>query len=453
MATSTPATISTVTGLTRQQQQQSMGQLSSQHQQQDFRQEGTSMVNGKTSPDHISITEFNASKQVQFFDGLRTIRFSGQLSLKSPLVSVWTFYFYLGRILYATGGTHPVRRWMRNLTAYCPQLDIAQFKSMSDLASPAVAAMKVCWEYQALCSWVDQQKITREQASKVVWSIVSEVLFDVTQANEIIYLVESSNSVFTPLILFDAERLIADVQQKWQLWQQAKVVDRSPNQAPIIQQPERLQQQISAASYQTLATLLNGKRTLRDLAIKRQRDVAEVTRSLLPYIQAGFVKLVDVPDFPVPFAGLPTAATPISTVGASATAVEGLLVACVDDSPAVCRVMETILTQSGYRFVGVQDSLRAIATLLTRKPDLIFLDLVMPDTNGYEICSQLRKVSAFRDTPIVILTGNDGIVDRVRAKMVGASDFLGKPVNAETVLAVAHKHLKHLQQNSSLIVG
>jgi two-component system, chemotaxis family, response regulator PixG len=93
----------------------------------------------------------------------------------------------------------------------------------------------------------------------------------------------------------------------------------------------------------------------------------------------------------------------------------------------------------------VQDSMRAIATLLSRKPELIFLDLVMPNTNGYEICSQLRKVSAFRDTPIVILTGNDGIIDRVRAKVVGASDFLSKPVDAATVLEVTNRYLQQAQ--------
>jgi len=105
--------------------------------------------------------------------------------------------------------------------------------------------------------------------------------------------------------------------------------------------------------------------------------------------------------------------------------------------------LEKILTTAGYQFLAVQDSLRAIATLLTRKPDLIFLDLVMPNTNGYEICGQLRKVSSFRNTPIIILTGNDGIIDRVRAKMVGASDFLSKPINAKTVLEVARQHLHH----------
>ena len=79
--------------------------------------------------------------------------------------------------------------------------------------------------------------------------------------------------------------------------------------------------------------------------------------------------------------------------------------------------------------------------LLEQKPDLIFLDLVMPIANGYEICSQIRRISAFKDTPIIILTSNDGIVDRVRARMVGATDFLAKPIEREKVLRVAHRYL------------
>ena len=77
-------------------------------------------------------------------------------------------------------------------------------------------------------------------------------------------------------------------------------------------------------------------------------------------------------------------------------------------------------------------------------PDLVLLDLMMPNTNGYELCEKLRKLSAFRTTPILILTGNDGIVDRVRAKMVGSSDFLSKArVDTKTVLGAIRKHLRH----------
>jgi chemotaxis family two-component system response regulator PixG len=175
-----------------------------------------------------------------------------------------------------------------------------------------------------------------------------------------------------------------------------------------------------------------------------RRDVVEVTRSLLLYIQLGLVELVNIPDLPAPVN------TPVRKTPATVAMPTGPLVACVDDSPLVCQTMEALLVAAGYRFVGVEDALRAFSILLARKPDVIFLDLVMPNTNGYEICSKLRKVSFFRNTPIVILTGNDGIVDRVRAKLVGASDFLSKPVEAGTVLSVIRKHLEQGVQSAKV---
>ncbi|MBH8572090.1 response regulator [Nostocaceae cyanobacterium CENA369] len=117
------------------------------------------------------------------------------------------------------------------------------------------------------------------------------------------------------------------------------------------------------------------------------------------------------------------------------------LVACVDDSPTICRSLEEIMTHQGYRFVGIQDSLTAVLKLIKSKPDFIFLDLLMPKVNGYEICSQIRKTPSLKDVPVVILTGKDGIVDRMRAKLVGATDFMGKPVEAEKVLNMLHKYL------------
>ncbi|MDZ8053768.1 MAG: response regulator [Aulosira sp. ZfuCHP01] len=117
------------------------------------------------------------------------------------------------------------------------------------------------------------------------------------------------------------------------------------------------------------------------------------------------------------------------------------LVACVDDSPTICRSLEEILTHQNYRFVGIQDSLTAVLKLIKSKPDFIFLDLLMPKVNGYEICAQIRKTPSLKDVPVVILTGKDGIVDRMRTKLVGATDFLGKPVEAEKVLNMLHKYL------------
>ncbi|ELR98130.1 response regulator [Gloeocapsa sp. PCC 73106] len=383
-----------------------------------------------------SIKEFTAYKQTGFFDTLKQPRFSGQLELTSPNDRQWVFYLYLGRIVYATGGFHPVRRWRRNLSVYFPHMPSHLNALQSDIDGIPVEELRICWEYQLLCLWVEQQKVTLEQAAKMIRAIIVEVLFDITQAMQVTCKLSSEKSLSTRLVLIDAEQVIAEAQKLWQGWQAAKIADRFPDMAPIIAQPEQLQRKTSEQIYHTLSQLLDGQQTLRDLAVRMKRDVLTVTRSLLPYIQEGLVKLIPIPDFPAP--AIPHISGIVSNSGSG----HKHLIACVDDSPLVCQSMEKILTQSGYEFLGINDALRAIAILLSRKPDLIFLDLIMPNANGYEICSQLRKLSFFRHTPIVILTGNDGIIDRVRAKMVGSSDFLSKPVDAEIVVNVIRKHLR-----------
>ncbi|MBD1888977.1 response regulator [Coleofasciculus sp. FACHB-SPT9] len=388
---------------------------------------------------------------------LKEARFSGRLFLKGTLGREWILYFYLGRILYATGGTHPVRRWQRHLGINCSNVSPNQLSLQTDISETSSDLSKNCREYYLLCLWLKQQKITREQVVKIIQGIVLELLFDITQEVPKALQIKQENALAPQLLLIDAEQAIAKTQEIWQAWKIAKISDVLPNRAPSIKQPEQLQQKTSPTVYKSLTLLLDGQRTLRDIAVQTKRNVAEVTRSLLPYLETGLVELNDIPDLANPVSPtsseLPAKNLPTSSGKTPAqAATRKPLIACVDDSPLVCKNMEKILTSAGYQFLAVPDSMRAIATLLNRKPHIIFLDLVMPNTNGYEICTQLRKVSAFRDTPIIILTGNDGIIDRVRAKVVGASDFMGKPVDAEKVLAITNKYLKHLK-NSSLVVS
>ncbi|MEM8780005.1 MAG: response regulator [Cyanobacteria bacterium P01_G01_bin.49] len=394
-----------------------------------------------TTQNPISINEFTASKQAGFFDTLKQPRFSGQLVLTNGKGEQWFFYLYLGRIMYATGGSHPVRRWRRHIALYLPQI-ASQLSSLQlDIASLGNPDFRLCWEYQLLCLWVEQQKISREQAARMIRSVIIEVLFDITHTVEVTCELRQDRLLSTRLVLIDADQLINEAQKHWQAWQSAKVADRSPNSAPIIRQAEQLQEKTSPQVYQTLKQLLDGSQTLRDLSVRMKRDVVTVTSSLLPYIQMGLVELIKINDLSPPVS--PPAIKSDPTTETSV----GPLIACVDDSPLMCQTMQKILTEANYQFLGINDPLRSIAMLLARKPAVIFLDLVMPNANGYEICGQLRKLSFFRNTPIIILTGNDGIVDRVRAKMVGSTDFMSKPVNPELVLSTIRKYLK--QENSA----
>lgn len=112
----------------------------------------------------------------------------------------------------------------------------------------------------------------------------------------------------------------------------------------------------------------------------------------------------------------------------------------------MCLAMEEILTTAGYQFIEIQDSVQALLSLVEHKPDLIFLDLLMPIANGYEICSQIRRIAIFQNVPIIILTSNDGVIDRVRAKLAGATDFISKPVEPEKILAAVRKYCSILSQ-------
>ncbi|HIK36585.1 MAG TPA: response regulator [Geminocystis sp. M7585_C2015_104] len=72
---------------------------------------------------------------------------------------------------------------------------------------------------------------------------------------------------------------------------------------------------------------------------------------------------------------------------------------------------------------------------------LIFMDTTMPIIDGYQLCSLLRKNSKFKDIPIIILTAITGMVDRIKAKLVGATDYITKPFTQEDILRIVFRYL------------
>jgi twitching motility two-component system response regulator PilG len=89
----------------------------------------------------------------------------------------------------------------------------------------------------------------------------------------------------------------------------------------------------------------------------------------------------------------------------------------------------------------INDPVRALMQVVRIKPDQILLDVAMPNLDGYELCSLLRKHSLFKNTPIIMVTGNTGFLDRAKAKLVKASGYLTKPFNQSELLKMVFKHL------------
>nr|WP_286186397.1 response regulator [Geitlerinema sp. P-1104] len=123
--------------------------------------------------------------------------------------------------------------------------------------------------------------------------------------------------------------------------------------------------------------------------------------------------------------------------------------AYIDDSPTAGEYLRKIIEPRGFRLMFIQNPLQDLPLLLKEQPELIFLDLNMPLIHGSDFCSFLRKTSVFQATPIIILSQSDGTIDRVRANLCGASDFLSKPARPNQVMQVVEKHVQSLPLTSA----
>ncbi|AKG22856.1 response regulator [Calothrix sp. 336/3] len=117
-------------------------------------------------------------------------------------------------------------------------------------------------------------------------------------------------------------------------------------------------------------------------------------------------------------------------------------VACIDDSLTVLNSIRHFLDENTFDVVMINDPVKALMQILRSKPDLILLDVEMPNLDGYELCSLLRRHSHFKHTPIIMVTGRTGFIDRAKAKMVRSSGYLTKPFTQSELLKMIFKHVE-----------
>ena len=107
----------------------------------------------------------------------------------------------------------------------------------------------------------------------------------------------------------------------------------------------------------------------------------------------------------------------------------------VDDVPENLAVLFEVLTDAGFKVLVAESGLTALERLPELQPDLILLDVIMPDLDGFDVCSRIKASPEFGDMPIIFMTALTETVDKVRGFQVGAVDYVSKPFEAEEVLA------------------
>lgn len=118
------------------------------------------------------------------------------------------------------------------------------------------------------------------------------------------------------------------------------------------------------------------------------------------------------------------------------------IILVVDDSPTIQKVVSVTLEAHGHEVVTASDGMEALARLRTLKPDLVLLDITMPHMDGYQLCRILRSNELTKSVPIVMLSGKDGLFDKMRGRMAGAATYITKPFAPSALPPLVEKYCK-----------
>ena len=126
----------------------------------------------------------------------------------------------------------------------------------------------------------------------------------------------------------------------------------------------------------------------------------------------------------------------------SKQALNGLKVLVIDDSKTIRRTAETLLSKEGCKVFTAEDGFDALSKIADHRPDIVFVDIMMPRLDGYQTCSLIKHNKMFRSTPVIMLSSKDGLFDRARGRMVGSEQYLTKPFTKEELLGAIERHVR-----------
>jgi twitching motility two-component system response regulator PilG len=346
-------------------------------------------------------------------------------SSKASIDQSWFVFFLNGHIIYAGDSGSSLLRLQDHLR----RLKVDQ--ALDRMSTSTIATVNAP-EYGYLWALLETHVLTPKQGRSIIQSMVRETLFDLLSLHQGSFIFELGSALAPQLTTLEIAPLVAQIMKQVQEWKQFHPHIQSPDQCLAIANVNQLRHALPEGSFKALERWADGKTSLRQMARYLNRDILIVARAIYPYVQEGLIQLLlphseEVQPQRWEFKLLNQDKVP--------------RIVCIDDGATIRKAVEHILSQHGYEATAIGNPLKALSLVFQLSPDLILCDITMPELDGYEICGMLRKSTAFRETPIVMLTGKDGFIDRVKARMVGATDYLTKPFGEGELLMLVEKYV------------
>ena len=318
---------------------------------------------------------------------LKSRQASGCLQVKSGDVC-WSIYLQHGKLTFASNSVNPLERLDRHLNQLSRRIPVLvsavrqQIRLM--FASDFAPEAQITADYPAIQWLLEQQYLSQPEVTLLIEELAKEVI-------ESLLKVAQGNYEFIP------QENIIDFPNVCQL-----------ELRPIVECCQmQLRRQIASQTILTVPTTVAVSAPITPLTEPQENQATAVISP-----------------------------TPQVVTQARYT------IASIDDSPTVLQAMNSFLDDENFAIVTISDPLKALIQVVRCKPDLVLLDVTMPNLDGYELCSLLRRHSNFKHTPIVMVTGNTGFIDRAKAKLVGASGYMTKPFTRSELLKMVFKYLK-----------
>ncbi|PHJ62024.1 chemotaxis protein CheY [Nostoc linckia z18] len=338
----------------------------------------------------------------------------------------WFVFFLNGQIIYCQQGESSLSRISDYLRHYRVEMRLAdkQIASLSSTDAP---------EYAYIWALLEQNIISPKIAASIIQGLVHETLFDLLSLHQGNFIFRQGTALAPQLNTFDIAPFVTKITKQVQEWKQLYPHIQSPEQLLVLSDKVHTHSSLPAATVNKLQHWADGKSSLRQLARYLNRDILTVAKAIYPYVQQSWLQLVysasNQPEIHIENSDLNQKS-------------RGRIV-CIDDAIAIGETINSILQAQGYEAIVLTNPLEAISLVFQLQPDLILCDIAMSELEGYEVCAMLRHSTAFRLTPIVMLTGKDGFIDRVKASMVGATDYLTKPFTDNELLMVVGKYINN----------
>ncbi len=381
--------------------------------------------------------------------------FSGYLFLSNQKVA-WGLIFIQGQLLYAEDKRHAVRRWSRNIEQYFPNYDWR-----ADLTQPADC---FSWQVRILDNGIHCQRLSLVRAKLMLRNLLQECLFELSLCDRLdinwqpTSLPVSRSCQSIALSSWESKMIFGKVDIMHKQWQEIGLMQWEPTLSPTLKKDVQASQ--LSTNLPVDHAYLRGDFTLWEIAGQLNKQPGEVAETLLPFIHEETLDFLAIADFPIPNAQATapnTAPQQISVaaqIAQSSTALEvghtrpqagpsdcvQPLIACIDDSPVLTHSLKKMLGSVGYRTLIIQEPMRGFSQLIDHRPALILLDLMLPNADGYSVCKFLRNTPVFEKTPIIILTGQSKPIDRARASLAGATEFLVKPPKRAQLLEMIGRY-------------